>query len=129
MAALALDLDDERVHRGARNIGRKEEAAALKIGHDVKRKRGVDMRVLEQTVVDHKLGATAHLLARLEHKLDGALELRLMLLQDLGSTQKHRRVRVMAAGVHEALALGLIRNVGELGERQSVVVGTQQDTG
>ena len=59
---------------------------------------------LEQAVLDHRPAAAAALLGRLEDEVHGAVEVAL-LAQDLGGAQQHRRVAVMAAGMHAAVVL------------------------
>ena len=88
----------------------------------------VHLGIFQQTVVDHGLGAVSHLLAGLEHELDGAFQLALMVLKKLGRTQQHGRVSVVAAHV-AGIALGTEGQVVDLLHGQGVKVSPQQDAG
>ena len=82
----------------------------------------------EELVVHHGLGAVAHLLAGLEHELHGALQLGLVVLQQLGRPQEHGRVGVVAAHM-AGLALGAEGQVVDLLHGQGVEVGPEEDAG
>ena len=64
---------------------------------------------VEQAVLDHRLGAAAALLGRLEDEMHGAVEVA-RLGEVAGGAQQHRGVAVVAAGMHAARVL---RAVGE----------------
>jgi len=86
----------------------------------------VHRKALEQAFLQHDLRAAAAFLGGLENQVDGAVE-----LPGLGevarSAQKHRGVPVVAAGMHAALVLRAMRDVGRLVHRQAVHVGTQRN--
>ena len=86
----------------------------------------LDAETVHQAVLDHRSRARAALFGRLEDHDRIAGE-----IPGLGEiargTQKHRGVAVMAAGVHQALRLGSIRQIGRLLDRQRVHVGAQPD--
>ena len=81
---------------------------------------------LQKAVVEHDLGARLALLGRLEDEVDGALE-GARRRQVLGGTEQHRRVAVVAAGVHHPRVLRGVREVGRLVNGQGVHVGAQPD--
>ena len=126
--ALALDVHDEAVQRGAGDAGAVGHLPHRGGGEDVQREGGVHLGVLQQAVVDHGLGAVAHLLAGLEHELDRPLQFRLMVFQQLGRPQQHGGVGVVAAHV-AGLALGAEGQIVDLLHGQGVKVRPQQDAG
>ena len=69
---------------------------------------------------------TAAFLRRLEHEVDGAVEVA-VLRQVLGGSEQHRGVAVVAAGVHLAGVMARMREVVVLAHRQRVDVGAQPD--
>ena len=87
---------------------------------------GVHRKALEQAVGHHRQGAGAALLGRLEDQHDGAVELR-MQGQVPRCSQQHRRVAVVAAGMHSArVTAGVVETV-VLFHRQRIHVGAQTD--
>ena len=87
---------------------------------------GVHRKALEQAVGHHSQGAGAALLGRLEDQHDGAVELR-MQGQVPRRSQQHRRVAVVAAGMHSArVTAGVVETV-VLFHRQRIHVGAQAD--
>jgi len=62
---------------------------------------GVDRRICEHACLDHARSTARTLLGRLEHQLDRAREACPAVEQESGSAEKHRRVRVVPAGVHD----------------------------
>eukprot|EP00958_Prasinococcus_capsulatus_P002157 scaffold198_cov352-Prasinococcus_capsulatus_cf.AAC.2 len=97
--------------------------------------RGVDseddVHAGQRPLVQHLLRATASLLSRLKHELDGTAQLAVGLqsLQNLAGAQQHGRVRVVAARVHAARVLALEGQVDVLVHREGVEVGAQGDHG
>ena len=67
---------------------------------------GVHLRILQQAVFDHIPGAFKCLLCRLEHELNGALDLLLVVLKQLCCTQQHSGMHIVSAGVHSAIGRG-----------------------
>ena len=86
----------------------------------------LDAEALHQPVLDHRGGAGAALLGRLEDH-DGVAGEIPGLGQIARRAQQHRGVAVMAAGVHQARVLGGVRQVGLFLDRQRIHVGAQPD--
>ena len=108
---------------GARGIGR--------VGPDVHGEGRVHMGGLQDAVLQHGLAAgkaqgVGALLVRLEHQLHAAVQLALVLLQQLRRAQQHGGVQVVAAGVGR-VALGGKGKAGLLPHGQGVHVRPQQD--
>ena len=98
------------------------------LGADVQRERGVGLGIgLEQPVRDHQTGATIALLAGLEHEFDGARQLVTMPVQQVHRLDQHRRMCIVAAGMHAAGYLAGVVEPGILRHRQGVHVAAQQD--
>jgi hypothetical protein len=98
-------------------------------GEDVQRERPAHRRLrngVEQSLLEHVPGAVVALLPRLQHEHDLAGELVAALGQQAGGAQQHRRVQVVAAGVHRPGHLRGERQTGVLLHRQGVHVGAQQ---
>src|SRR5450830_307449 len=87
---------------------------------------GIHRALLEQTVLDHLVGAAAAFFRRLKNQIDGAVKITL-LRQMTGCTEQHRSVAVMAAGMHFSGVTGRVRERVEFLHRQCVHVGTQAD--
>ena len=94
---------------------------------DVQRKACLRCRVFQHARREHGLRAGKALLVRLKHQLDRAVQLILVLAQQLCRTEQHRRVHVVAAGVHAAVRGCKIQS-GLLGHAQRVHVGAQEQT-
>ena len=81
---------------------------------------------LEQPLLDHHPAAALVLLGGLEDEVDGAAEIRLP--REHGRrAQQHRRVAVVAAGVHLARDRRCVRDAGLLVDVQCVEIGAQAD--
>ena len=87
----------------------------------------IHMGGFQHTVFHHVLCATHNFLCRLGHQLDLTIQLRLMLFQDLCSTEHHCSVQIMAAGVHFSFHLRAVRHFSLFLHRQSVHIAAQQD--
>jgi hypothetical protein len=92
----------------------------------VRAEHGLHREALEQPVAHHLAGAAAAFFGRLEDEVHGAIEVA-VLRQVLGGSEQHRRVAVVAAGVHLPGLRALVREGVELGDRQGVHVGAQSD--
>src|SRR3984885_13507605 len=106
--------------RGDRELARRQARPVMYAEHRLHGK------AFEQPVADHLARTAAAFLGRLKHQINGAVEITLP-GQMAGGGQQHRRVAVVAAGVHLA---GVHARVGEgvvLADRQRVHVGTQPD--
>ena len=86
----------------------------------------VARKALEQPVLDHRLAAAEPFLGGLEDQVDGPVEIA-GLGEIPGCAEQHRRVPVMAAGVHATLMARAVGQVGRLLDRQRVHVGPQPD--
>ena len=89
--------------------------------------RCVYLGVLQQAAVDHIQRALKDLLCGLKLQLYRAFDLVLMLLEQLGCTQHHGGVHIVAAAVHPARHLGSKFFAGFLLNGQSIHVTAQQD--
>ena len=126
VAAFAFELDLDvvgRRHHRARADGELAERNARIIVHAVD---FVDAEAADQAVLDHRRGAGAALLGRLENHHGGAGEIA-RLGEIFGGAEQHRGVAVMAAGVHLARHRRFVRQAGFFLERQRIHVGAQAD--
>ena len=117
-----LDHVGGRVHRAGdhRHLAHRQEAVIVGAEHPVAGE------AVEQPLLDHYPAAAAALLCGLEDEVHGAVEIA-RLGEVAGGTEQHRRMPVMAAGVHRP---GIDRAVGEvvrLRHRQRIHVGAQAD--
>ena len=94
----------------------------------MERERGVDIRVVEEPLIDHVARAGEALLARLERESDGAGEIA-SCGEDSGRADEHGDVCVVAACVHRAVDGARVLGSCVLGHRQRVHVGAEQDRG
>ena len=130
VGVLAGDLDvvevesrggDAVIHAHGADLGSSRRDVG---GHD-----GVDVRVLHDAGLDHGASA-AHwglLLARLEDELYSAGQLVAHAAEHLGRGEQHGDVRVVAAGVHDAVVLACEGQAGLLLDGQSVDVRADGD--
>ncbi len=131
MAALA---DDGDVHLivGRRTVAVFDDHIAVFAGErvdlpvHVQRQNGVDLRVFQYAVLDHRQRPARPLFRRLEQKLHLPVQLRLMPFQQFGDAQQDRRVGVMAASVH-VVVLRPVFELRLLVDAQSVHVRPQRD--
>ena len=86
----------------------------------------LDTETVHQPVLDHRGRARAALFGGLEDH-DGIAGEIPRLGEITGSTEQHRGVAVMAAGVHHAGRLRGVRQIGLLLDRQRIHVGAQPD--
>ena len=126
MGAVSQDADVEGVqgcHHGACPRG---ESTGLESGPVVHAENGVHRESTEQPRVQHLFGAAGGFFGRLEDEAHRAGEIA-VLGQVAGSTQQHRGVAIVAAGVHLP---GMFRAVGErirFFHRKGVHVRAQAD--
>ena len=80
---------------------------------------------IQHTGCDKRLCTFSDFLSRLKHKTDLSAERISVLRQDFRGTQKAGRVRVMAAGVHDACILRAIDALVRLLNRQRIDIRTQ----
>ncbi len=121
-----LDLDDDGIASGHDRTGPQRERAdrnARAVMHAVDL---LDAETVHQPVLDHRNRARAALFGRLEDHDRIACE-----IAGLGEIarrpQQHGGVTVMAAGVHQALRFGSVRQIGRLLDRQRVHIRPQPD--
>ncbi len=81
---------------------------------------------LEQAVVDHALRSRAAFLGWLEDQVHGPVE-GPGLRQITGGRQQHRRMAIMAAGMHLSRMRRTMRELVQFLDRQRVHVGAQTD--
>ena len=96
-------------------------------GQHMEHDRCVHLGVLQQAAVDHIQRALKNLLCGLKLQLYRALDLVLVLLEQLGCTQHHGGVHIVAAAVHLAGQLRGKLLAGFLLQGQRVHVAPQQD--
>ena len=82
---------------------------------------------VEEPFVEHEAGPVVALLARLEHEQHPPGELVAAGGEQLGRADQHRRVGVVAAGVHRVVDGGREVEARVLGHRQGVHVAPQED--
>ena len=80
---------------------------------------------IQHTGCDKRLCAFSDFLSRLKHKTDLSAERISVLRQDFRGTQKAGRVRVMAAGVHDACIRRTVGALVRLLNRQRIDIRTQ----
>ena len=100
--------------------------AAVHLGTVVQPVHPVGSQAFKKPVFYDKVCALAGLLARLEQQYHVVFQLRLMPFEQLRRTQKRRRVKVVTAGVHHALVLGLHPDGGGLVRLYAVDVRTEK---
>ena len=89
---------------------------------------GVNVRAFHHPRGNELARAAGHrVLARLKDELDGTGELVAHMAERLGRAEQHRRVQVVAAGVHDALVHAGKRKAGLLMDGQRVDIGTEGD--
>ena len=93
----------------------------------MQRHRRLRLRRLQHTGLKHRLRAREAFLVGLEDKFHRALEFALMHLEQPCSTQQHRGMHIVSAGVHAAV-FRTEWQVGLLPHLERVHVGAQQDT-
>ena len=96
-------------------------------GQHMEHDRSVHLGVLQQTAAYHIQRALKDLFCGLELQLDRAFDLVLVLLEQLGRTQHHGGVHIVAAAVHFAGQLRGKLLAGFLLQGQGIHVTAQQD--
>ena len=120
-----LDADGEVIAGGHAVAGSNADIGSVQRAPDVLAEDGVN--AVEDVVIDIVLCAAGHFLTGLEQELDLALELVLLLKQDVSRAEQHGHVVIVAAGVHDALVLGSELKAGAFFDGQSIDIGTQHD--
>ena len=92
----------------------------------VHRKDRIARKFVEQPLLDHDPAAAAALFGRLKDQMHGALEVAGR-GEVSGGAEQHRRVPVMAAGVHLAVFGRAVGEIVHLVDRQRVHIGAQPD--
>ncbi|MNT17612.1 hypothetical protein D3C72_1527700 [compost metagenome] len=124
VSAHALQHDGDVVGRCHRGTVAQQQAALRMAGHVVHGEDGVAGVLREQPVFHHALGAAQPFFGGLEDQVERAVELA-MPGQVVRRGQEHRRVAVVAAGMHDALVAAGVRQAGGLLDGQRVHVGPQ----
>jgi hypothetical protein len=102
------------------------DSADRDAGHVVHAVDGVARKSLEEAILQHGLRAAEPFLRRLEDKLHGPREVRI-LRQDLRSAEQHRCVSVVPAGVHTTRRGRRVRQRRLLDKGECVHVRAQAD--
>ena len=122
----ALDMDLEVVHGGHAVAAVHADIGGVQGSPDVQAEDGV--HTVQHAVLHIVLRAVADLLGRLEDELHlAASQLVLHVAEDLGRTQEHGHVVVVAAGVHDAVVLRGKGQAGALLDGQGVDVRAEHD--
>ena len=125
MGLESLDADGEVIAGGHAIAGSNADIGSIQSAPDVLAEDGVN--AVEDVVIDIVLCAAGHFLTGLEQELDLALELILLLEQDVSRAEQHGHVVIVAAGVHDALVLRSEVKAGAFLYRQSIDIRTQHD--
>jgi hypothetical protein len=129
VAAGADDRDVDAVHGGHHRAGPGgDHAGPQPRGEHVQGVGGrrAPARGVEHPLGDHRGGAVATLLPRLEHEHHVAGQLLAPPGQQMRGAGEHGGVQVVPAGVHHTVHRGRIVEAGALGQQQGVHVGPQQ---
>src|SRR5215471_13071614 len=115
-----VEIDPARHHRPGANL----ELADRQSRPVVHAKDCVAREAVEQTVGDHRRAAAKTFFGRLKDQMHGAVE-----IAGLGKvpsrTEQHRRMPVMAAGMHAPVISRSVGKVGRLLNRQAVHIGSK----
>jgi hypothetical protein len=126
MAADAGDVDLERVDRGHDRPRRRQDLPQFQPRHVVDGIDAADAEAVHDALFAHHPGPAAVFLGGLEDQRDLAREIP-RLGQVFRRPQQHRRVPVMAAGMHLARGGGGMRGPRRLHDRQRIHIGAQPD--
>ncbi len=126
MAAFSFDGEVEPEHGGQQRAGADADGSLGNGRPDVAAQGIVHMGVVHHAGFDHRFCPAGPLFGRLEDKLDIAVDAVLEGIHCRGGGQHHGRVRVMAAGMHDAGMLGRKGSAGLLGDGQCIHVGPDQ---
>jgi hypothetical protein len=112
MPTLPSDDHVEAIGRGHRRTRPQLDSSDRTVLVDVQAKGGVNLWILEDTRIDHRLGAARRrLLGRLKEHLHSPSELVAAIHQQPANAKEHSRVRVVTAGVHDARRLRPVLDV------------------
>ncbi len=127
MTTAAVEADFEIVHR--RHLGTTQNAdlAFRETRPVMNGKHLFDREALQHPILDHLPAATHHLFRRLKDEDDRAIEISAF-GEQLCRTQQNRGVAIMAAGMHDALVLRCIVDIGHFLDRQCIELGAQRDS-
>ena len=125
VAALALHPDLELACGGHSRAGRESDLAGGDLSPDVLAVNSVN--AFHCAVFDHGGSALSSLLRGLERELNGAAQLVLDIVEDVGGGEHHSGMGIVAAGVHNAVNGGLVGQIVLLGDRKSVHVAADED--
>ena len=125
VAALALHPNLELACGGHSRAGRKSDLAGGDLSPDMLAVNSVN--AFHCAVFNHGGSALSSLLRGLERELDGAAQLVLDIVEDVGGGEHHSGMGIVAAGVHNAVDSGLIGKVVLLRDGKSVHVAADED--
>ena len=126
MAALPGQRDVELIRRSQQRALADCEMPGGVAGHIVHAVNLIDIPTVHQPLLNHDIATAAAFLGGLEDQHDAAIEIA-RLRKVLCSTQQHRRMPIMAAGMHFA---GGLRGIGQprrFHDRQRIHIGAQPD--
>ncbi len=124
MRTNALDIDAKFIARRHDRTGRDPEVAGGHAWPIVDPEHGIDGKLFEQPVLNHRLGTCATFLSRLEDEHDRAIELA-VLSQMFRRAEQHGGVAVVSTCVHASFVLRSMSERVDLGDRQCVHIGAQ----
>ena len=136
VAALARHDNLELVGGGIKRARTSRELARGEAGAVVNAEDRVHRKAIEQSVADHRAGAAIGIAARplIAERFLGGLKDQVHLAVEIArrgemfrGAKQHRRVPVMAAGVHHARGAGFMVGLGQFAHRQCVDVGADAD--
>ena len=126
VAARGVQRDRHVVAGGQRRAVAQHEPALRDAGHVVHREDGVAGKALEQALLDHQLCAAGVFLGGLEDQVQRAGEVDVV-REVVRRGEQHRRVAIVAAGVHDAVVRAGPRLAAGFLDRQRVHVGAQAE--
>src|SRR4029450_804120 len=124
MRPLAGDRDVEKGAAGHHRPGTDLEFPDREARPVVHAEDDLARELVEQAVIDHRLGAALAFLSRLKDEMHGAVEIA-ALREIARRAEQHRRVPVMAAGMHAPLMLRAVREGVGCEDRQAIHIGAQ----
>ena len=68
--------------------------------HNMNHQCRINMRILQNTCLNHVMGSGRNLFCRLEHKFNSSFDLIFMSFQKLSCAKHHRCVHIVTAGMH-----------------------------
>jgi hypothetical protein len=119
--------DAERVGRCGRWPRRHGDLTSAVRAVDVESKGGIDWRIFEDPIGDHRRRTARSFLRGLEHQFDRPSEAIAQAMQELGDTEQNGGVRIVTAGVHHSGARGSIWYLVLFVDGEGIHIGAQKD--